>query len=320
MRGCLNAWTAARLGGQSVAQWQLAQLNETLALARARSPFYRAHLPEGPLPSLAALPSLPMMGPETLRAEGLRLLCVRPDEIARIVTLPTSGSTGAPKRVYFTAGDLELCTDFFHHGMQNVAAPGQTVAILFPHERPGSVGDQLIAALQRFDAKPLPLYGTADPFAELVCAGAECVVGAPGQVLALARQGRAAVSSVLLSADYVSPACRAELRARWSCTVYEHYGMTEMGLGGGVSCDAQAGYHMRDLDLLIEIVDPATGAPLPDGQTGEVVFTTLTRAGMPFIRYRTGDRSVRLPGPCPCGCMLSRLARVGDRGVRKGGQ
>ena len=319
MRGCLNEWTAARLGEMTVAQWQLARLNETLALARTHSAFFSARLPSAPLRSLDELQALPLMGPEDLTREGLRLLCVPPYGIERIVTLPTSGSTGAPKRVYFTGPDLELCTDFFHHGMQNVVQAGETVAILFPHERPGSVGDQLIRALARFNAKPLPLFGAAEPLEQLRRTGAHCVVGAPGQVLALARQGRAEVARVLLSADYVSADCRAGLTQAWGCTIYEHYGMTEMGLGGGVSCDAHEGYHMRDLDLLIEILDPETGRVLPDGETGEVVFTTLTRVGMPLIRYRTGDYSAKLTQPCPCGCTLSRLARVGDRGVRKRG-
>ncbi|NTV64606.1 MAG: phenylacetate--CoA ligase family protein, partial [Oscillochloris sp.] len=99
----------------------------------------------------------------------------------------------------------------------------------------------------------------------------------------------------------------------WGCTAYNHYGMTEMGLGGGVECRARCGYHLREADLLFEIVDLASGAPLPDGEEGEIVFTTLTRAGMPLIRYRTGDAGHILAGPCPCGSRLRRLARVTHR-------
>jgi phenylacetate-coenzyme A ligase PaaK-like adenylate-forming protein len=89
--------------------------------------------------------------------------------------------------------------------------------------------------------------------------------------------------------------------------------MTEMGLGGGVDCPAHAGYHMRESDLLIEVVNPTTGAPLAKGEIGEVVFTTLTRRGMPLIRYRTGDLSRLLPGTCACGSPLLRLARLHGR-------
>jgi len=100
---------------------------------------------------------------------------------------------------------------------------------------------------------------------------------------------------------------------RWQCTAFDHYGMTEMGLGGGVECAARRGYHLREADLLFEIVDLTTGASLPDGEYGEVVFTTLARQGMPLIRYRTGDVSRFMPGACPCGTHLKTLARVTRR-------
>jgi phenylacetate-coenzyme A ligase PaaK-like adenylate-forming protein len=103
--------------------------------------------------------------------------------------------------------------------------------------------------------------------------------------------------------------------------VFEHYGTTETGLGGGVDCAAHAGYHLREADLLFEVVDATTGAPLPRGGFGEVVFTTLTRRGMPFIRYRTGDLSRFVPKPCGCGSVLELLERVrrrNDDGVALG--
>ncbi|MEZ4592299.1 MAG: hypothetical protein R3D55_14310 [Chloroflexota bacterium] len=62
--------------------------------------------------------------------------------------------------------------------------------------------------------------------------------------------------------------------------------------------------------MLFEIVDPETGAPLPDGAYGELVFTTLTRRGMPLIRYRTGDISRFLPGVCACGTTLRQLEKI----------
>jgi phenylacetate-coenzyme A ligase PaaK-like adenylate-forming protein len=75
----------------------------------------------------------------------------------------------------------------------------------------------------------------------------------------------------------------------------------------------RSGYHLREADLLFEIIDPVSGLPIPDGEWGEVVFTTLTRRGMPLIRYRTGDRSRFLTDPCPCGTVLRRLDRVSGR-------
>jgi phenylacetate-coenzyme A ligase PaaK-like adenylate-forming protein len=144
----------------------------------------------------------------------------------------------------------------------------------------------------------------------------DCLVGIPTQVLGLAGDENAdtipagLIKSVLLSADYAPAALVDELRRAWQCRVFGHYGSTEMGFGGGVECEAFAGYHLREADLLFEIVDPASGRSLPDGELGEIVFTTLPREAMPLIRYRTGDLSRFLPHACPCGTMLRRLEKV----------
>jgi phenylacetate-coenzyme A ligase PaaK-like adenylate-forming protein len=142
----------------------------------------------------------------------------------------------------------------------------------------------------------------------------DSLVGIPTQVLTLARYAEMTkktiqLKSALLSTDHVPDAIIQELVRVWGCQVFEHYGMTEMGLGGGLDCEAHKGYHLREADLYFEIVDQK-GIPVPDGQEGEVVFTTLTRQGMPLIRYRTGDLSRFLPDPCSCGTMLKRLERI----------
>lgn len=144
------------------------------------------------------------------------------------------------------------------------------------------------------------------------------MVGIPVQVLALARlsvaEGRTVgVKTVLLSTDHVPRAIVTALERAWGCRVFNHYGTTEMGLGGGVDCAAHAGLHLREADLLFEVVDPRTGAPLPVGSEGEIVFTTLTREAMPLIRYRTGDRGSFVAEPCPCGSPLRLLAPVRER-------
>ncbi len=143
------------------------------------------------------------------------------------------------------------------------------------------------------------------------------LVGLPTHVLALARHGEThpplRLKSILLTADHVPEAIKTVAERAWSCQVYNHYGMTEMGLGGGVECQARRGYHLREADLYVEIVDPNTGQPVAEGETGEIVFTTLTRRGMPLIRYRTGDLSRFIPGNCPCGTVLKTLARVKNR-------
>jgi phenylacetate-coenzyme A ligase PaaK-like adenylate-forming protein len=164
-----------------------------------------------------------------------------------------------------------------------------------------------------------PIREIAPVTATIVQEGINALVGIPTQVLALLRSKegssitRGTLKSVLLSTDYVPVAIEQELARAWGCTVFHHYGMTEMGLGGGVECEALGGYHLREADLYVEIVDPETGKPRREGERGEIVFTTLTRKGMPLIRYRTGDIASFIPEPCPCGTILRRMERVAGR-------
>ena len=73
------------------------------------------------------------------------------------------------------------------------------------------------------------------------------------------------------------------------------------------------GYHLREADLFVEVIDPITGNHQPEGADGEVVFTTLSRNAMPLIRYRTGDLARLIPEACPCGSGLRRLGKVRGR-------
>jgi phenylacetate-coenzyme A ligase PaaK-like adenylate-forming protein len=235
-----------------------------------------------------------------------------------VVTLDTSGTTGKPKRCYFTRADQDLTIDFFGVGMTTLVSLDDRVLILLPCELAGSVGDLLQIGLQRRGITAVRHEPVIDPVETLRRMDEEkitALVGVPVQVLALARiwqrMGEKKCTPprrILLSTDHVPDAIVSVLKNIWGCEVFNHYGMTEMGLGGGVSCRAQMGYHLREADFYFEIVDPKTGIPLPDGETGEVVFTTLTRQGMPFIRYRTGDLSRFIPEPCPCGTGLKTLS------------
>ena len=116
--------------------------------------------------------------------------------------------------------------------------------------------------------------------------------------------------SVLLSADYVSLAAKETITRLWQTKVFSHFGLTESVLGFAVQCPLLLGQHIRASELQVEIVDPDTGENLPEGQWGEIVFTTLRREAMPLKRYRTGDISRLLPGVCPCGNPGPRLDRV----------
>ena len=328
----LEGWIRGKIGldpqrpltRQALKRHQLGALNRTIAHVRRRSPFYQAHLaglPPAPLNDLSGLIDLPFTTAEDLRRDPLAFVCVSQSEIARVVTMESSGTTGRPKRLFFSDADLELTTDFFHHGMSTLVEPGQRVLILMPGQRPGSVGDLLVEGLARMNVTGIihgPVQDALAANAAVIGEKIDSLVGIPVQVLAMAcapgaRRLAGRIKSVLLSTDYVPAAIVRRIEAAWNCRVFNHYGMTEMGLGGGVACAAHAGYHLREADLLAEIVDPRTGGPVPDGQTGELVVTTLTRQGMPLIRYRSGDLAAFRMAPCRCGTVLKTLGEVQGR-------
>lgn len=311
-----------RFTQSAVASFQLERLRATVELARSRSTFYRRSLAGTPeIESLTDLARLPFTSADDVRADPLAFVCVSQDEIQRVVTLDSSGTTGAPKRLYFTRADQELTIDFFAAGMSTFTGPGDRVLILLPGETPGSVGDLLATGLHRIGAVPIkhgPVRDAALTREVAIREAATVMVGVPTHLLRLVRTAPPGapvppVHSVLLSTDHVPLAIVKAIETAWSCRVYNHYGMTEMGLGGGVDCVARRGYHLREADLLFEVVDPITGAVLPDGEQGEVVFTTLTRVGMPLIRYRTGDYGRWITKPCPCGTALRTLAHITTR-------
>lgn len=103
-------------------------------------------------------------------------------------------------------------------------------------------------------------------------------------------------------------ATRQHIEAAWGARVLDHYGLTEVGPAAIECPDNPAGLHILETDYLAEVVDSASGSPLSNGETGELVITTLTRTASPLLRYRTGDLAKIDPRPCPCGRALVRLA------------
>ncbi len=278
-------------------QERLRLLNEQLGYAAGHSSYYRESLSGlAPLPSLSALSRLPFLTPELLRAQGRRLVCVPASEIARIVSLRTSGTSGNEKRLFFTQGDLDRTVAFFAEGMGWMTTPGDRVAVLLPCGAPDGVGELLCRGLRRLGAEPVAVGLRSDLAAvgrELLEIAPAVLVGFPWHIRLLAllfpeMRPRAA----LLSADYIPATLPALLRSQWGCATLAHYGMTETGYGCAVEHPCAPGMVLRADELLAETVEPESGAPCPPGEPGELVLTTLRREAMPLVRYRTGDVAV----------------------------
>ncbi|HET6488360.1 MAG TPA: AMP-binding protein, partial [Syntrophales bacterium] len=107
---------------------------------------------------------------------------------------------------------------------------------------------------------------------------------------------------------------RKKIEEFYGWKVFNSYGLSEMnGPGVAFECPAQNGLHIWEDNFLVEIIDPKTLKPVPDGEEGELVMTTLLREGMPIVRYRTKDLTRIIPGPCECGRTHRRIERFKGR-------
>ena len=295
---------------------QLEKLNAVLKREKARGGFFK-NLPER-LDSLAELQTLPFTTEEDLARNAPGLLLCSQAEIRRILSDATSGTTGAAKRVFYTEGDLAGTVELFMAGLGELIFPGSVTTICFPFSGPNGLGELIAEAVTGLGAKALKL-GAGLTYGEYAAVmereQPDSFVGMPVQLLSLLRVcGRGSLRRALVSGDAcpeaVLRACEEILGSR----LFPHYGSREMALGGAICCPAHEGMHLRENHVIAEIVDDA-GSPLPRGEVGELVITTIGMEAMPLIRYRTGDYTRVLPGPCPCGSEVLRLDTVRRREV-----
>lgn len=302
---------------------QLERLRQSVAWAVERVPFHRERLGGRRLAGLGDLATLPFTRKSDLREQYPFGLCAVPQsQLARIHA--SSGTKGKPTVVGYTAGDLDVWREVMARVLVAAGArPGDMLHVAFGYglftgglgfhdgaERVGltvvpvSSGNTARHHLLLQDFRPAGLCGTPS-FALHV---AESLVEQGGDPRALGiRYG-------LFGAEPWTEGLRAAIEGALGCRAHDVYGLSEI-IGPGVAgeCHVRAGLHVCDDHFLPEIVDPATGAPLPPGREGELVLTTLTKRAMPMIRYRTGDITALTTEPCACGRTSARIARLKGR-------
>ncbi|NLV30060.1 MAG: phenylacetate--CoA ligase family protein [Acidobacteria bacterium] len=315
-RARIPAGAGRPLGRTEVRRYQGALLARVVRYAAAQSSFYgelfrrSGTRPEG-IGGCDDIGRLPLTRQEDVAREPYRFLCLSRARVERVHTFVTSGTTGPRKKIFWTRGDLGRIVRFMAAGIGTVAGRGDVVHICLPDGPPYSQADLLARGVAAIGARAV-VAGTgrsAREHLELIRRhGSTVLFGYAGPLYRLTRElealcdpGRCGVRVLFLAAEYVPEARRRELERIWNCRVRTHYGLTEMGLGVAVECEAGHGYHFNEADLLLEILDPVTLEPAAAGEEGELVFTTLNREAMPLLRYRTGDLSRWIPGPCPCG-------------------
>lgn len=307
-----------------IADTQLTRLKGTVAQAR-RCAFYRRRLDEAgidadAIQSLDDLARIPFTTKDDLRSQyPTGLLCVPQGEIVRMHC--SSGTTGSPVAICHTQNDINSWSDLMARCMymvgvrrddvfQNMSGYGLFtggLGIHFGAERLGCMTIPAGAGNSRRQIKLAKDFRTT--VAHIL----------PSYALILGEHLRNMgedprdfpLRIALVGAEPYTEEFRRRIEELFAMKAYNSYGLSEMnGPGVGFECLAQDGLHIWEDAYIPEIVDPATGAPMPEGEVGELVMTSLCRQGMPILRYRTRDLTRFLPGTCSCGRRHRRMDRI----------
>ncbi len=300
-----------RIDRPGIEAMQLHKLNALLKKEKQRGGFYRA-LPDR-LENLSELSGLPFTTDEDLAQNAGGLLLCSQAEIQRILSDATSGTTGAAKRVFYTERDCRHTVELFMAGLGELVFPGSVTMICFPFSGPFGLGELIAEAIEGLGARPLKLgaglsYGEFREVMEKE--QPDTFVGMPVQLLSILRTcGKGSLKRALVSGDSCPSSVISGCEELLGTRLFPHYGSREMALGGAICCPAHSGMHLRENHVIAEIVDQ-NGNVLPDGETGELVITTIGMEAMPLIRYRTGDRTRLIRSRCACGSWVTRLDTV----------
>jgi phenylacetate-CoA ligase len=315
--------TDERAGLQSE---RLAALVARLAQA---SPFYQGRLKEagvdpGARPALDELPSLPF----TVKADLWEhypwgMLTVPRERVMRVHG--SSGTGGRPTLVAYSRADVALWAQVCARALgcagagpgtvvQNAYGYGLFTGGLGMHQGAELMGCTVIPASAGQTQRQVTLIRDLRP--QVLCC-TPSYAARLGEALVEAGVAREEVGlrAGIFGAEPWSEAMRAQIESLLPLKALDIYGLSEI-IGPGVSCEcieAQAGLHVNEDHFLVEVVDPGSGRPLPDGERGELVFTSLTKEAMPVLRYRTGDVASLDRSPCACGRTLARMSKVFGR-------
>jgi len=306
---------------------QAERLRALVTSVKERVPLYRERLSDVDAREIASpddLRHLPFTRKDDLRdSYPFGMFAVGRGELARIHA--SSGTTGKLTVVGYTDADLDL---FARVNARSLAMAGAEAGMLL-HNAYGyglfTGGLGLHAGGERLGMTVVPVSGGMTERQLMLIADfqPEVIACTPSYALTLAHAfrergvapGEISLRFALLGAEPWTDAMRREVDEGLGVRSTNLFGLSEV-IGPGVSCEcveARAGSHVNEDHFLPEIVDPATGERLPDGQEGVLVFTTLTKQALPLIRYWTGDIASLDSEPCVCGRTLVRMGLIKGR-------
>ncbi len=306
---------------------QLKRLRATIAHIKANNPRYAAHLGEvapEDIRTLSDLRLLPFITKDDLReAYPLGLACAPKEDFVRFHM--SSGTTGTPVINPFTRGDVEQWAEIMARCLSAATLTHKDVLQITPGFGLFNGGFGFHYGAERLGCFVIPI-GPGRTLMQLKFIkdfGTTALAAISSYPLRLIEVAKAEGFSFretklrvgIFGAEVWSDETRKFIEREMGIETFDIIGMTETGgVGLGIDCVAHNGLHVWEDHYLIEIVDPETGEPLPDGEEGELVVTTLTREGLPLIRYRTRDITrVLSRGRCVCGRTMLRLARLKGR-------
>jgi len=275
--------------------------------------------------TLADLPRLPMVAKADLWAAYPFGMIALPAEDL-VAVHGSSGTGGRPTLVGYTRADLKLWARMCARAL---AAAGATRASIVHnaygyglftggmgiHQGAVELGATVVPVSGGMTARQVTLIRDLRPDI-LTCTPSYAI--RLGEALAEAGAGPGhglSLTAGLFGAEPWSSELRARIEELLGLRALDIYGLSEV-IGPGVAAEcleAADGLHVNEDHFLVEAVDPATGAPVPDGALGELVFSTVTREALPLLRYRTGDIASLRRGTCVCGRTLVRMSKVAGR-------
>ena len=315
------------LDRQSMKEIQLARLKQVIRRVYERVPFYRKKMEElgitpDDIQTLSDIQKMPFTVKNDLRDHYPYGLFAEPME--NIVRLhASSGTTGKPIVAGYTKDDLSNWAECIARLAVAAGVGKNDIAqISFGYGLfTGAFG--LHQGLEKMGTTIIPISSgnTERQINIMHDFGATVLIATPSYALYMAEVAEKMgllkdihIKYGVFGSEASTEEMRAELERRWGCIATENYGLTEvMGPGVAGECLHKCGMHINEDHFLCEIIDPVTGEVLPDGEQGELVITTLTKQGMPMIRYRTKDITRLLTEQCACGRTTARIEKIKGR-------
>ncbi|WP_027396687.1 phenylacetate--CoA ligase family protein [Anaerovibrio lipolyticus] len=308
-----------------ITEEQLKLVNDRIDALEAANSFYGKKLEEAGINHVSSpeeFEKLPFSEKNDLReAYPLGLMTAPQEEIVRIHS--SSGTTGTPVIIPYTKKDVDDWATMFARCYEMAGITNKDVIQITPGYGLWTAGIGFQAGCEKLGAMCVPMGpGNTDKQLQMMQdMGSTVLCATSSYALLLAEEiekrgikDKIHLQKGVIGSERWGQKMRERISTELGIELYDIYGLTEIyGPGIGINCKHDKGMHYWDDFIYLEIIDPQTLKPVPDGEWGEIVITTLVKEGAPLIRYRTHDLSRIIPGECPCGSKFPRLDVIGGR-------